>query len=93
MFTQTDIIKEMRETPISGIESAVIAGNVTATKSATENQTEHETIIDVSQGMFEEQKIVNIAFERQRKHNKTPNDALKVEDSESTISPHLIERC
>ena len=48
MFTQTDIIKEMRETPISGIESAVIAGNMTAIKSATENGTEHETIIDVS---------------------------------------------
>ena len=37
MFTQTDIIKEIRETPISEIESAVIAGNVTANKSATEN--------------------------------------------------------
>ena len=43
--------------------------------------------------MFGEQNIVNIAFEKQRKHNKTPNNAQKVEDSESAISPHLLERC
>ena len=56
----------MKETPISGVESAVIAGNVAANKSVTEHQTELETIIDVSQGMFGADNIVNIAFERQR---------------------------
>ena len=93
MHACADIIDEVKETPLSGVESAVIATNISHRRSETEHQTEVETIIDASNSMFNTENAVNIAFDRQKQHNKTPHIIAKAEDLEENLSPHQIERC